>query len=157
VEKPLTVRSLAPSDLDAVLAIQASSPGAAAWSRADYEHVFTGDFAGWVAEGTSSIAGFLIARRMADEVEILNAAVARESRRSGIGTLLLREGLAWGEAAGARRAFLEVRETNFAAILFYERNGFSGVGHRPHYYSDPAESALLLACAIVHSHAAAGS
>jgi ribosomal-protein-alanine N-acetyltransferase len=157
VEKPLTVRPLAPADLDAVLSIQSSSPGAAAWLRADYEQVFAGDFSGWVAEAEDGIAGFLIARRMADEVEILNAAVSRESRRRGIGTLLLREGLAWGEAAGARRAFLEVRETNFAAILFYERNGFSGVSHRPHYYSDPTESALLLACAIVHSHAAAGS
>ncbi len=157
MEKSLTVRPLAPSDLDAVLSIQASSPGAAVWSRADFEHVFAGDFAGWVAEAGAGIAGFLVARRMADEVEILNAAVSRESRRCGIGTLLLREGLAWGEAAGARRAFLEVRETNFAAILFYERNGFSGVGHRPHYYTDPTESALLLACAIVHAHAAAGS
>jgi ribosomal-protein-alanine acetyltransferase len=149
------IRGFTRADLDAVLAIQASSPGTACWSRADYEHVLRGDFAGWIAECESGIRGFAVARRMADEIEILNLAVAPEVRRSNIGTALLREAMLWGSEGGAHRAFLEVRDTNFAAILFYERNGFLGVGRRRRYYSNPEEDALLLACSIVRERAAA--
>ncbi|MGH9702987.1 MAG: GNAT family N-acetyltransferase [Candidatus Acidiferrales bacterium] len=144
-----TIRPFTPQDLDSVMAIQSGSPGSARWSRSDYEHVFRGGFAGWVAQGESGILGFAVARRMADEIEILNLAVASVVRRSMIGTLLLGEAMRWGKEGGAHRAFLEVRDTNFAAILFYERNGFLGVGRRRHYYSDPEEDALLLACPII--------
>jgi ribosomal-protein-alanine acetyltransferase len=144
----LKIRGFTPADLDAVLAIQERSPGTALWSRADYEHVLGGDFAGWIAESESGIRGFVVARRMADEIEILNLAVATEVRRSNIGTALLRKAMQWGNQGGAHRAFLEVRDTNFAAILFYERNGFLGVGRRRRYYSNPDEDALLLACSI---------
>ena len=149
-----TIRGFTPEDLDAVLAIQSSSPGSARWSRADYEQVLRGDFAGWIAEFETGIRGFAVARRMADEIEILNLAVAADVRRTKIGTALLREAMQWGKEGRAHRAFLEVRDTNFAAILFYERNGFLGVGRRRHYYANPEEDALLLACPLIPERAA---
>jgi ribosomal-protein-alanine N-acetyltransferase len=47
-------------------------------------------------------------------------------------------------AAGARRAFLEVRESNAGARAFYSKMGFVEAGRRKNYYREPAEDALLL-------------
>jgi ribosomal-protein-alanine N-acetyltransferase len=139
------IRQLADGDLDAVVSIQRRSPEAARWLLADYQRATRGDFSGWVAESEAGVVGFLIARLVLDEMEILNLAVAAEARRCGAGSLLLKEGLAWGEHAGARRAFLEVRESNRGAIEFYRRYGFTEAGRRPRYYADPMEDALVLA------------
>ena len=49
-----------------------------------------------------------------------------------------------GAELGARRATLEVRRSNEAARLLYERFGFSVGGVRPAYYSKPVEDALIL-------------
>jgi len=45
---------------------------------------------------------------------------------------------------GARVATLEVRLSNEAARLLYQRFGFRPVGVRPHYYSDNGEDALIM-------------
>lgn len=140
----MKVRQLAPSDVGAVASIQTRSPESARWLRADYERAALGDFSGWVAETDAGVVGFLIARLVSDEMEILNLAVAPEARRRGAGSLLLKEALAWGKRAGARRAFLEVRESNGRATEFYRRRGFTEAGRRPRYYTDPTEDALVL-------------
>jgi len=138
------VRLFAKDDLAAVVAIQRSSPEAAQWSAADYARVARGDLQGWVAEAGSHVVGFLVARRMADELEILNLAVGPAARRLGVGSLLLREALAAAQRSGARSAFLEMRESNPAAMAFYARHAFAVSGRRARYYSRPEEDALVL-------------
>ena len=91
------------------------------------------------------IAGFISGRRVADEGEILNLAVKPESRRSGVGktlVLALLDGF-WRE--GAVQVFLEVRESNDAALAFYRGMGFRQIGRRAGYYRQPEEAALVLA------------
>ena len=100
--------------------------------------------AGWIADIEQQVAGFLVARLVASDVEILNIAVDPERRCSQIGTALLRELLAWPPAAEAENIFLEVRESNRPAIRFYEERGFQQAGRRTNYYRDPVEDALLL-------------
>jgi len=141
------IRALAPSDLDAVLAIQSSCPEAAQWSRADYERVCAAaesSTRAWVAISDAQLAGFILIRRAADEIEILNLAVAPGARRTGIASSLLHAALEPARNAGVRRAFLEVRESNAGAIAFYLHHGFTRTGRRPNYYSAPAEAALIL-------------
>ncbi len=46
----MSVRTLEPRDVDAVLAIQSACPEIAQWSRADYDRSHTGELLGWVAE-----------------------------------------------------------------------------------------------------------
>ncbi len=65
-------------------------------------------------------------------------------RRVGIATQLLRHVLKEGAASGARRATLEVRRSNEAARLLYERFGFEIAAVRQNYYSKPEEDALVL-------------
>jgi len=145
------IRHLEWGDVDAVVAIQAASPEIAQWNAPDYQRVAQGDMAGWVAAGGSAIsplAGFIVARRVADDLEILNLAVRKEARRQGVGSLLVAEALAWAKSYGAGRAILEVRASNEAALQFYRCHGFQPAGRRPRYYQSPAEDALLLAARL---------
>jgi len=78
-----------------------------------------------VAEYDGRIAGFLLARRWADEgvgyVDIL--AVAPAYQRRGLGTALLRNAFAVFAAAGLREAQLGVDSDNPGALHVYERAG----------------------------------
>jgi ribosomal-protein-alanine N-acetyltransferase len=148
VEGPVTIRSLAANDVVAVLEIQARCLEAAQWSRADYARIAEEGVRGWVVQQGPSVLGFLVARAAADELEILNLGVIPQARRQGMGRLLLDAALRWGHASGAARAFLEVRESNEPARLFYEAKGFIVAGRRPLYYAHPAEDALVLSLAL---------
>jgi [ribosomal protein S18]-alanine N-acetyltransferase len=150
------IRALLADDVERVMEIQGMCHEIAQWTMWDYDRVARGEMAGWVAENApekattgaagadGNVAGFLVARRIANDLEILNFAVAPELRRRGIGAALLEAALAWGRSFQAEAALLEVRASNFAALAFYERNHFQIVGKRPNYYAAPVEDALLL-------------
>jgi ribosomal-protein-alanine N-acetyltransferase len=80
--------------------------------------------------------GFVLARLAAGEAEILTVAVARSHRRLGLGWRLMDAVLRSLHAARAETLFLEVDETNAAAIALYRRLGFAEVARRPAYYQD---------------------
>lgn len=86
-------------------------------------------------------AGFVLARLAAGEAEILTIAVARNRRRQGLGWLLMDGVLRALHAERAETLFLEVDETNAAAIALYRRLAFRQVGTRPAYYSEPGKPA----------------
>jgi ribosomal-protein-alanine N-acetyltransferase len=142
------IRPVETRDIDAIVAIQSACPEMAQWTPSDYTRVARGEMAGWVAEEIGEVAGFLVARRVAGDLEILNLAVRPGGRRRGAGTSLLREALAWSGAFHAQRALLEVRASNLSALRFYERHGFEVTGRRPRYYSAPIEDALLLSATL---------
>lgn len=144
----MTIRSLESRDVESILAIQAACPEIAQWTAWDYDRVARGEMAGWVAEEAAEVAGFLVARRLSSEIEILNFAVESDSRRCGIGATLLREALRWAQAFQATQAILEVRASNLSALRFYERHKFEVVGRRPRYYTAPVEDALLLTATL---------
>lgn len=143
------MRRVEERDIDRILAIQAACPEIAQWTAWDYDRVARGEMAGWVSEQESDVVGFLVARRVVNEIEILNFAVSPEARARGIGTLLLQEAIRWGTEFGAVQAILEVRASNASALRFYERHSFQIVGRRPCYYNEPREDALLLTAKLV--------
>ena len=79
-----------------------------------------------------------------DELHINTLAVHPEWRRQGFAARLLTFVL--GEAAkrGATKSTLEVRRSNEAARMLYERFGFELRGVRSNYYRNPDEDALIL-------------
>lgn len=81
--------------------------------------------------------GFILARAVADEAEVLTLAVRPDARRGGQGTRLVAEGVAAAGLRGADRVFLEVAQDNAAARALYARTGFVETGRRPRYYSRP--------------------
>jgi ribosomal-protein-alanine N-acetyltransferase len=138
------IRALESRDIDAVLAIQSTCREIAQWNVWDYHRVARGEMAGWVAEEGRELAGFLVARRVSSDLEILNFAVRDAHRRRGLGAELLRSALEWAQSLQVTHAILEVRASNVAALHFYERHKFEVVGRRPRYYAGPIEDALLL-------------
>jgi ribosomal-protein-alanine N-acetyltransferase len=97
-----------------------------------------------VCETNTQLVGFLAARQVADEAEILNIAVHRDFRRKGVASALLLAALDKFQRSTITRVFLELRESNRPARALYERNGFVPSGLRKSYYRDPAEHALCM-------------
>ena len=134
------------SDVDAVLAIQAESPGAAQWNREAYEAISTGSSINrcLIAEREQRPVGFATFRVVAPEAELLNLAVLPAFRRMGIGASLLEKVIQETVASGAADLFLEARDSNLAALGLYRRFSFELHHRRPGYYSDPPADALTL-------------
>ena len=96
------------------------------------------------AENGYSLAGYIVARVVVDDLHVNNVAVRPELRRHGIGTRLLDAALRQGAALGSTSAWLEVRAGNRAAQSLYERCGFHVAGRRRDYYNLPVEDALIM-------------
>ena len=90
------------------------------------------------------VAGYLVYWQVADEIHLHNIAVRRDMRRQGIASRLLGEAVRCSRLKGARWMTLEVRRSNRAAQLFYEKFDFSVGGIRPGYYTDTGEDALIM-------------
>lgn len=103
---------------------------------------------GAVPPAERPIAGFIVARHVADEIHINNMAIRPAFRRHGIAARLLQDVLDWGREKGAIQAVLEVRAGNSAAQRLYRAGGFEIVGRRRRYYKDPVEDALLMALSL---------
>lgn len=88
----------------------------------------------WLIEDpTGVIVAALLARRAADELEILQLAVAPEARRSGLGAALVARAALEPDIGVIH---LEVREDNAGALAFYEALEFQQSGRREGYYQD---------------------
>lgn len=136
-------------DLPAVLAIErASHPEP--WSEGSFREELGRPLSRLVVArlGMSGppgrVVGYVCWWLVADELQILNLAVDPLFRRRGAGRALIAEALRSGRAQSARRAVLEVREGNRAALGLYESVGFRLVGARHGYYSATNETALLM-------------
>lgn len=147
----IRIRPLASGDLNPVLSITVASPEASQWTRADYEQFLRNapSCICSVAEIDNAVAGFICFRVVSDEAEVLNLVVSPSARRRGVASRLLADATRISEQRGARRMFLEVRDTNQPAILFYERHGFRLTARRRRYYSNPLADALILARDLV--------
>ena len=109
------------------------------WSGEEFEALLEQDTvfgyaAREIGHGNESPVGFVLARLVAGEGEILTIAVARSHRRQGLGWQMLDAVLRELHGQRAEALFLEVDETNAAAIALSRRMGFRQVGKRPGYY-----------------------
>lgn len=78
--------------------------------------------------------GFILFSTVLDEAEIMTFCVLPQSRRMGIGRLLLSHMIEWAKTHHMHRIFLEVSEENLPARHLYEQFGFVFLSKRPHYY-----------------------
>lgn len=139
------IRPFRSEDIEAVTQILQKSPGAAAWPQASHEKLLrqSGVFA-LVTEAGSAVTGYIVVRVVADEAEVLNLAVAPEWRRRGLGSALLLALIKELQSRQLASVFLEVRESNHAALDFYNNHGFLPTGRRTAYYRDPVEDAICM-------------
>lgn len=102
----------------------------------------------FVAEMTPCIVGWCCCRLVAPEAELLKIAVEKKYRRQGVGSLLLCWLVEELRRQEIETLFLEVRAASREAINFYEQQGFSQIGVRPGYYTNPPDSALIFCKSI---------
>ena len=108
----------------------------------------------WQARDGAVLSGFVLARIVADEAEILTIAVAEPVRGQRIGERLMEQVVIGALAQGGVALFLEVAEDNQSAISLYDRMGFSEVGRRPAYYQRKTGPIAALTMRLALSEAA---
>jgi ribosomal-protein-alanine N-acetyltransferase len=139
-------RLIGDADLDAVVALEAAS----------FTNPWTRDMLARELEAPTSarvyvlrlagtpVAAFCSCWVIADELHINTIAVDATRRRQGLGRALMQHVLAEVACEGVRRATLEVRRSNVAALRLYEGLGFAVASVRKRYYTHPEEDALIL-------------
>jgi [ribosomal protein S18]-alanine N-acetyltransferase len=139
---PGAIRSAVLNDVPAILAIEQQAPGAAHWTRDQYNELVSSGVV-LVAAEAGRLCGFVCAQAVAGEWELENVVVATGFLRRGIANELMRMLIQRAKAEAASAILLEVRESNRAARTLYEKHRFREVGRRPAYYENPAEDGIL--------------
>lgn len=112
------------------------------WSAADFQN-FLADpryigFGSRLGDKKHSFSGFILARIIGGEAEILTFAVAKENRRCGFGRALLEHLLRFLYRQRVEALFLEADAQNAAALALYRALGFQETGRRKAYYENYA-------------------
>lgn len=90
-----------------------------------------------VIEDCGRIRGFILGVTVSRiQARILMLAIGEGLRRMGYGTMLYRQFCMESAKKGIRYLTLEVRKSNLAALLFYEKMGFQINGEIQRYYTD---------------------
>jgi ribosomal-protein-alanine N-acetyltransferase len=99
---------------------------------------------GMVAEQDERVAGFMIYELHKSRLHILNFAVGKRFRRSGVASDMVNKLIGKLSTQRRNRILLEVRETNLAAQLFFRSAGFKAVSVLRAFYEDTPEDAYLM-------------
>ena len=78
--------------------------------------------------------GYLLARVIDVDIEIIEFKVQKNSRNKGVGAHLLKQLIRKGLILKKEKIFLEVAVENFPAINLYKKLGFKKIGKRKNYY-----------------------
>jgi ribosomal-protein-alanine N-acetyltransferase len=139
------LRKMTLDDVEQVVAIDRIS-FSLPWPTSSFHFELTDNPASrcWVAELDGRVAAMLVAWLIVDEIHIATIATHPDFRKQGIGEKLLSVTLQSAKAEGALTSFLEVRESNDAAIMMYQKFGYVESGRREGYYKDNGEDAILM-------------
>ena len=147
------VRSATKDDLAAIKKVELRC-GLSSWDKDDYELFLKPAYGVLVVgECKGKVVAFISARLItkpdmarhsagSTELEICNIGVVPKLRRQDIGKRLAE--FLIRSSPRPLSIFLEVRESNFKAIRFYEKLGFEIAAKRKGYYRSPPENALVM-------------
>lgn len=96
----------------------------------------------FVAREEDKIVGYGGIWNVSGEGQITNIAVHPDMRKKGIASEILKELIK--AAVLCEKIFLEVRESNVAAICLYEKHGFEKCGIRKNFYHSPQENGIIM-------------
>ncbi len=141
-----TVRTASAADIAALTTLEAAcfdDP----WSEASLaSHLSSPSGYAYLAVGADGTPlGYILGLHLGEEAELLRIGVLPEHRILGIGWKLVDQLLFELLYRSVKVCYLEVRESNYAALELYESHGFEQIGVRKNYYKNPTENAILMA------------
>ena len=153
----MKIRKATVDDIPLMIELDRTSATSAHWTEPQYRGLLSPERLVLVASNdeaprapitNENLLGFIVALHIAPDWELENIVVLLGARRMGIGKRLLDALMAAARKTNSEAVFLEVRESNEAARLFYEKSGFIQSGRRKSYYSNPLEDAVLYRLAL---------
>lgn len=108
------------------------------WGHLEFESFFerAGVFAAIAYHREKTPVGFVLCWLIEDQCDLLSMGVLPDSRRDGVGQMLLDYALANACSLDARHMILEVNVNNIAAQTLYETQGFEKFSIRKGYYTN---------------------
>lgn len=92
----------------------------------------------------NNLASYCTVTTVLDEAQIINVATDIRYKRMGCAKSVIDAVILECQKRNIISISLEVRESNLPAITLYEGLGFSAVGKRKNFYSNPRENALVM-------------
>ena len=118
-----------------LLAVYEVSP----WTAGQVEEVLRSDVNSCaLAADENQLVGFLVWQETDFEAEVLQIAVLPSYQGQKIATAL------FDFLPADKEIFLEVRESNKPALLFYKKEKFKEIARRKAYYHAPMEDAIVM-------------
>lgn len=99
---------------------------------------------GMVTEHQERVVGFMVYELLQSQLHVLNFAVCPSMRRRGVGTEMVDKLVSKLSQQRRQTIVLEVRETNLAAQLFFQRQGLNAHGIIRGHYEDTEEDAYVM-------------
>lgn len=144
----ISMRDIGPDDARAVWQLEHDIFPEDAMSLASLESGLSRE---WVRaralfDGGRMIAYLIMRYLGADkaEAELLTVGVSKQYRSQGLATRLMNDMIVSARDAGCYEIYLEVRQSNAAAIAMYKKYGFKVLDRRKRYYKNPVEDALVM-------------
>lgn len=128
------IRLMQTADVEAVLQIE-QRVQTHPWTRQQFAEAVT-QYQSTVIEKQGRVVGFCILQPVLDEANLLLMAVDPSQQGQGLGYELLTQSLTWLKN-NPIQVFLEVRQSNIAAIKLYEKADFHQIDLRKNYYPQP--------------------
>ena len=132
------IRNYIDRDLSGILDIEQTCFGDQGWSRSQFRDCLQyHNVNGMVAEWQELIVGYVIYGLNKLDMQVMNFAVHPTARRNGIGTAMLDQ--------RRKTLWLNVRERNLEAQLFFKKNGLWCNGINERYFEEDGEDAYEFA------------
>jgi [ribosomal protein S18]-alanine N-acetyltransferase len=131
-------------DLNAIMLLERSGfPAAEQWSELSWQGELLGERRTILIARAQRPVGVISIKALGEVADVHRIVVEPKSRRRGIGTDLVREGLEIVRQLGVREVILDVAYYNEPAIGLYQQLGFEQLSARRDYYG-PDQHALIL-------------
>ena len=118
------------------------------WSRRIFEDCLIKPYFAFSLDQDSDPLGYYIGMTVLDEVTLMDIVVSNAHQGNGLGKSLLRHFMDQCNRNNIQQVWLEVRESNAAAIKLYDTAGFILVEQRVNYYPSAKgkEDAFIMCC-----------
>jgi ribosomal-protein-alanine N-acetyltransferase len=116
------------------------------WSRKVFDDCLSAPYFAYSLNQNDQVLGYYIGMSVLDEVTLMDIVISKNNRGQGNGKLLLSHLLNHCSEQKVQQVWLEVRESNKAAIHLYDKAGFVVAEQRANYYpsANGKEDALIM-------------